>query len=1380
MAVDTPRFVLGPAPVENEDQVATDRFVLDPPPKNEELDQQFYDDTFLGELGEGIVSGASKVVEGVAGLASIVPDVVLGTNYGDKVTETAENFRDSLGIDPTGVVGVGAEVVSQFVYLPVKAASLAGKGYMAARALRKGKAASTPLTKGERFALASKQLGAAGLAEVAVATDGTTTIGDWVEMGPTQTEDLIGLHGQEKALARLGNRAKIAGESLGVGTVVGGALGALGRSAPAQGIAKNASAKLEQAGKNIDDLLFRRATAAPGSPEELGKFKSFVADALAFSRYRGFLPEQVATKRLLVDPTVQNEIKKAELTLKKVEKEIDASLKKMKPNSKLDRVGIMTKIEDFLTEADEIKQAGVLKEIPVEIRPNVQNMRSHITELSQKILDGDFLRSNNFVTKSGQNLDDVIKENLNSYLRRRFRVFEDSKYVPTEKSIVAARGFFKANKPATEKELTRLAQGDAFGTALPEDFLTTNGLTRVGAGDDLKIEVGGKITDEVAKKVQESFLAKYSIKSREKLSGGRIAKDRLNTGLFVSKEQIPKELRRLLGEISDPREAYLGTISDLAQFAAVDDYFGTVAKLATENQGSALGKMFVNPAKLTEQQKAGLKGSGYVELGSESAPSIVTAAGREVTEVEAIAKNQGWGSLTGYMVPRSVYKDLTNSVLAEDSFGALITRGVVGTFLKGKGISQYSKTVLSPITQVRNFTTAVSFALANGNIPMIGRGGSLKDSAQLVFANITNKGSDAVFADLLEAQRRGVLGTGTELREIQDTLNKGLEITGRAPRNFSEAVLGESLSKAISKVTTPLENVYQGSDDFWKYFSYNAEQAKLRNALAKSTDDQKLAYLTKNGSDLTPEQSLKLDNTTNPEEFGSLLDELIKDRAAQIVRDTVPNYNKAASDLIKFGRKLPVGSFITFPAEMYRTSFNIVKQALDDMASDIPAIQARGRQRLIGFTSVAVVAPLAAADVASAVSDVPKDVMEAYKRSFGAPWEKGATLLALGQDKETGKLSYSNFSTSNPYDTLFRFANRAATEGQKSISEGQNPDDVMIRLMTSTLGEFFAPFLDEAMLTESLLDITVRGGRTGTGAQVFNPEDSYGAKGSKMFLHVMDTLLPSLVPMNVSGGEIEPSRFARGLVGSMFPDLINPKDKLGRERELTTELFRQFSGVTPLEFDPNKSLVYAARRFQRSQSDARRIFNSKVDDRNATPESLKNAYIAANEAKLRIDRQYYQMFQDLKTLGMTSRDIKKILKTENIGGVRSILRGEFDPFNITDTNKRKMKEAGIRELFPREEIRDLRNSFKRLPLDERREASPEPLVVDNTSSPERFVLGPAPTVVSAPATPIVAASSTESTNNFGEGLLNRARTFAPGLLGDPKNQAIVDRAQDNQ
>ena len=171
-------------------------------------------------------------------------------------------------------------------------------------------------------------------------------------------------------------------------------------------------------------------------------------------------------------------------------------------------------------------------------------------------------------------------------------------------------------------------------------------------------------------------------------------------------------------------------------------------------------------------------------------------------------------------------------------------RGLFGSFLKANGISQYSKTVLSPITQVRNFVTAVAFATANGNVPVIGRGGSLKDSAQAVFANITNKGSDALFEELAEAQRRGVLGTNAELREIQDSLNKGLGITARDPKSFVEAVAGtgggvrEKLARSVGKATKPLEDLYQGSDDFWKFFNYNAEQTHLRNALQGATPEQ--------------------------------------------------------------------------------------------------------------------------------------------------------------------------------------------------------------------------------------------------------------------------------------------------------------------------------------------------------------------------------------------------------------------------------------------------------------------------------------------------------------------------------------------------------------
>lgn len=81
------------------------------------------------------------------------------------------------------------------------------------------------------------------------------------------------------------------------------------------------------------------------------------------------------------------------------------------------------------------------------------------------------------------------------------------------------------------------------------------------------------------------------------VSGGksgiqRVARDKLDTGIFVTRTELPKTLRALLGEVKDPREAYLTTIADLSQFKAVDDYFGTIANLSKEN--SIVGQLFID------------------------------------------------------------------------------------------------------------------------------------------------------------------------------------------------------------------------------------------------------------------------------------------------------------------------------------------------------------------------------------------------------------------------------------------------------------------------------------------------------------------------------------------------------------------------------------------------------------------------------------------------------------------------------------------------------------------------------------------------------------------------------------------------------------------
>ena len=1349
-----------------------------PTPKEDD-GKQFYDDTLIGELGEGIASGVIGAVEGVVGLGALAVDLAADTDYGDKVTQAAEATRDALGLDPEGIVGKGAEIITQFV-VPGGLAAKGAKALTMAGRAAKG-LSKTPLTRAERFSLAGKEIAAAGVADAAVSTDDMTTIGDWVDMGPTQTSDLVGLAGREKALARLGNRLKIGVEATGIGGVAQAGLGLAGKTIGDAKITKNiaqaTNKKIDNATKTIDNLLDRRLFAKPNSAEELGKFKSFAADAIAFSRYRGYLPGQVSEKRLLMDGQVQIQIKKADRILKDLDTEIDGFVKKLpEGEGNLDKVGIMNRVESYLTEADEGVKKRVLGELPKNVRQGAMRMRTHIDELSNDVLNSNFLKEAKY-TKDGKNVNDMIERNINTYLRRRYKIFEDSKYVPTDESIKAADDFFMGSRRATMKELTEAARKDIDGV-FNRDFLLNNGLAKLGEGKDLKIKVGPKVTPEAARLARENFLGRYSIESRKKFGGGRVATDRLETGMFQTRKNVPDPLRALLGEVKDPREAYLGTIADLAQFTAVDDYFGTVAKLANENSG--IGKFFVNGKNLTDAQKTGLETRGFVKLGDDGKPSGIGKIDTqgEIVQTDGVKDIVGpgssWGELDGFYVPEGVYKNLSNQVLAEDSIGGKAANAIVGTLLKGKGISQYSKTVLSPITQVRNFTTAVTFATANGNVPIIGRGGNLRDSFKAVHANIANKGDDALFNDLADAQKRGVMGTNAELREIQDTLNKGLNLYAKEPKNFIEATLGEAAAKSkVAKGAKFMEDLYQGSDDYWKYFSYNAEQSKIRNMLKDATPEQQVKYLTKNGQDLGLENSassaVSRNEKLNRGEFDQdMIDELIKDRAGQIVRDTVPNYNKGASDLIKIGRKLPVGNFITFPAEMMRTGFNIVKQGLDDMASDIPGVQSRGRQRLLGFATTTAVVPAAALELGYAVSGVGREEMEAYQRSFAAPWEKGAVLIPTGRT-EDGKIKYFNFSTSNPYDVLSRFANRAINEADDAIKEGKDPGQAFFGIVGNTVKEFLEPFMSEAMLTEAITDITFRGGRTATGAEVYNPQDSGGTKGVKMMLHVADTLMPGMVPINITSGGIEPSRFLRGVVGTEDGP-ISYKDKMGRERTFMGEMARQMTGVTPLEFDPKRGLEYGGFRMQRAQTDAKRMFNKVVDDENAGSRTLYNKFVEANEAKLRVDREYYQMVEDLRTMGMSDPEIRKIFKQEGIGGIKGIMRGEFEPFKVSDKNRKDMKKAGIYDQYPRAQINQLRKQMRGIPLapddgpSQARNPRPVPVKPSTTifGDPSSSLSPPAPIVPTGPRP----ALGPPTTTMFGDSSL---------IGGDPATQEIANR-----
>ena len=59
-------------------------------------------------------------------------------------------------------------------------------------------------------------------------------------------------------------------------------------------------------------------------------------------------------------------------------------------------------------------------------------------------------------------------------------------------------------------------------------------------------------------------------------------------------------------------------------------------------------------------------------------------------------------------------------------------------------------------------------------------------------------------------------------------------------------------------------------------------------------------------------------------------DDALKREAADIVRNTVPNY-AYVGDIVRTARLLPVGNFMSFPSEIIRTTSNIGSQIIKEL-----------------------------------------------------------------------------------------------------------------------------------------------------------------------------------------------------------------------------------------------------------------------------------------------------------------------------------------------------------------------------------------------------------------------------------------------------------------
>ena len=117
------------------------------------------------------------------------------------------------------------------------------------------------------------------------------------------------------------------------------------------------------------------------------------------------------------------------------------------------------------------------------------------------------------------------------------------------------------------------------------------------------------------------------------------------------------------------------------------------------------------------------------------------------------------------------------------------------------------------------------------------------------------------------------------------------------------------LLKPLSKLKSVSQDLYTAEDDFWKIASWAMEKSRLEKTLANNGVTRGMT-IKRNGVDVVID------------------DNFFKQEAADIVKNNIPNYDYV-SDFVKSLRKLPIGNFVSFPAEIVRTGTNIVRRGLE-------------------------------------------------------------------------------------------------------------------------------------------------------------------------------------------------------------------------------------------------------------------------------------------------------------------------------------------------------------------------------------------------------------------------------------------------------------------
>ena len=684
----------------------------------------------------------------------------------------------------------------------------------------------------------------------------------------------------------------------------------------------------------------------------------------------------------------------------------------------------------------------------------------------------------------------------------------------------------------------------------------------------------------------------------------RVSKNILNSDkVIVTGEELPKAFRKLLGEEPNAKSEILQTVVEM------------ITGLETK-------KMY------DEIMQIGLK-KGFLK----------TTKGRLDTQLQPVGNLPGMGMLKSKISEMYANPAMIQALRGSQGLiDTLLKNGAYRALMQFKTGVQFGKTGLSFDTQMRNVVSTPMFVIGYG---WIGGKGTAGDAFKFIYDDITGAGKAFNTQTFIERVRKGIkLGYLDESIEAQEMLSV-IKKLNENPRAIDKFMTGALNTKFMDRAT----QFYQAGDNVWKEYAYVWNRNNVNNIFKGN-----LKELIKQEELVTGVKYNPISKITNKTKT---YEDAVDEFSAWYARNLMPTYS-LVPEVVRDIRLLPIGSFISWPAEIIRLSGVAARTALREASSTNVAMQQNGLRKLMGLSLTLGGAGAVMDKVFERYTGVGKDKIEAFRRSFAYDYDKYSRFTAV-KAMENNTLTLVNSSYADVWDYLKK--PMRAFLSQIGEKDTQVIDKSVAKGIYEASQEILSPFLSQNLAIEPLVDVTPaplmgRDGKTPEGYSIYSNEtDDWFTKLRKSISHIGRSSLP--------GTLLQAKKY-----GDIIYDMYEGR---GDPNAAWQKFVSTITGRKIQKFDLEKIMNQKAGNFASTIKGDLTLsegFYRSSDWETRGPDQIEKEFNNIQEEAFRSQQKILQFIRDARTLGIQDYKISDALKRlKNDTLVSNLMYGEkFTPY----------------------------------------------------------------------------------------------------------------------